>query len=194
MIQKLPSTRKKTQENQTQDSAQENYNFQKKKPSDFKTNTEKARYIFDRGYSQRALSTLERLSSQELDFILENERDPEIGEMDKNSVKFAKELISNIIKGLEAVHESKGYTGGLNKSNKIFAENQAESLAPFLDSSKSKYFGLGFLAFAMSLLTMQAFFGSFENFKKWLKSKIKKDTNNDKKTEVIKKVAYDSKS
>ncbi len=187
MIQKLPKPRKnKDNDNAQNDSAQnsENFSFGKKKPSDFKTNTEKARYIFERGFSLRALSTLERLSTQELDFILENERDPEAGELDKNSAKFAKELIANIIKGLESIHEARGYTGGLNKSNKAFAESQAESLAPFLDSSKSKYFGLGFLVFAMSLLTMQAVFGNFDNFKKWLKSKFRKDSNEQNNKEI----------
>lgn len=187
MIQKLPKPSKnKDNDNAQNDSAQnsENFSFGKKKPSDFKTNTEKARYIFERGFSLRALSTLERLSTQELDFILENERDPEAGELDKNSAKFAKELIANIIKGLESIHEARGYTGGLNKSNKAFAESQAESLAPFLDSSKSKYFGLGFLVFAMSLLTMQAVFGNFDNFKKWLKSKFRKDSNEQNNKEI----------
>ena len=187
MIQKLPKPRKnKDNDNAQNDSAQnsENFSFGKKKPSDFKTNTEKARYIFERGFSLRALSTLERLSTQELDFILENERDPEAGELDKNSAKFAKELIANIIKGLESIHEARGYTGGLNKSNKAFAESQAESLAPFLDSSKSKYFGLGFLVFAMSLLTMQAIFGNFDNFKKWLKTKFRKESNEQNNKEI----------
>lgn len=181
MIQKLPKPRKNNQNENTQSENTQNdsFSFGKKKPSDFKTNTEKARYIFERGFSIRALSTLERLSTQELDFILENERDPEQGELDKNSAKFAKELISNIIKGLESIHEARGFTGGLNKSNKAFAESQAESLAPFLDSSKSKYFGLGFLAFAMSLLSMQAIFGNFENFKKWVKTKFSKDRQNE---------------
>ena len=187
MIQKLPKPRKnKDNDNAQNDSAQnsENFSFGKKKPSDFKTNTEKARYIFERGFSVRALSTLERLSTQELAFILENERDPEAGELDKNSSKFAKELIANIVKGLESIHEARGYTGGLNKSNKAFAESQAESLAPFLDSSKSKYFGLGFLVFAMNLLTMQAFFGNFDNFKKWLRSKFRKDSNEQNNKEI----------
>lgn len=138
-------------------------------PSELKTNVDKARYIFEAKYSERALSTLERLSTQELDFILENKRDPEPNEFDKNNAKFAKELVSNVIQGLESIYEARGESGGLNKATKAFTLSQAESLAPYLNSSKAGVVGVCFLAFGLCLLSIQAVWG-FDNFKKWIRS------------------------
>lgn len=138
-------------------------------PSELKTNADKARFIFEMKYSERALSTLERLSTQELDFILENKRDPSAEEFDKNNAKFAKELISNVINGLESIYEARGELGGLNKATKAFTLSQAESLAPYLNSNKAGIVGVCFLAFGLCLLSIQAVWG-FDNFKKWIRS------------------------
>ena len=138
-------------------------------PNELKTNVDKARYIFEAKYSERALSTLERLSTQELDFILENKRDPEPNEFDKNNAKFAKELVGNVIQGLESIYEARGESGGLNKATKAFTLSQAESLAPYLNSSKAGVVGVCFLAFGLCLLSIQAVWG-FDNFKKWIRS------------------------
>lgn len=151
-------------------------------PSELKTNVDKARFIFEMRYSERALSTLERLSTQELDFILENKRDPEQNEFDKNNAKFAKELVSNVIQGLESIYEARGETGGLNKATKAFTLSQAECLAPYLSSNKAGIVGVCFLAFGLCLLSIQAVWG-FDNFKKWIRSfwdddtKFSKDNN-----------------
>lgn len=138
-------------------------------PSELKTNVDKARYIFEMRYSERALSTLERLSTQELDFILENKRDPAPDEFDKNNAKFAKELVSNVINGLESIYEARGEKGGLNKATKAFTLSQAECLAPYLNSNKAGIVGVCFLAFGLCLLSIQAVWG-FDNFKKWIRS------------------------
>lgn len=151
-------------------------------PSELKTNVDKARFIFEMKYSERALSTLERLSTQELDFILENKRDPEPNEFDKNNAKFAKELVSNVIQGLESIYEARGETGGLNKATKAFTLSQAECLAPYLNSNKAGIVGVCFLAFGLCLLSIQAVWG-FDNCKKWIRSfwdddaKSSKDNN-----------------
>lgn len=137
-------------------------------PKELKTNVDKARYIFEMRYSERALSTLERLSTQELDFILENKRDPAPDEFDKNNAKFAKELVSNVIQGLESIYEARGESGGLNKATKAFTLSQAESLAPYLNSNRAGVVGVCFLAFGLCLLSIQAVWG-FDNFKKWVK-------------------------
>ena len=137
-------------------------------PKELKTNVDKARHIFEMRYSERALSTLERLSTQELDFILENKRDPAPDEFDKNNAKFAKELISNVIQGLESIYEARGESGGLNKATKAFTLSQAESLAPYLNSNRAGVVGVCFLAFGLCLLSIQAVWG-FDNFKKWIK-------------------------
>lgn len=138
-------------------------------PKELKTNVDKARYIFEMKFSDRALSTLERLSTQELDFILENKRDPEPNEFDKNNAKFAKDLINNVIQGLESIYEARGESGGLNKATKAFTLSQAESLAPYLNSSKAGVVGVCFLAFGLCLLSIQAVWG-FDNLKKWIRS------------------------
>lgn len=138
-------------------------------PSELKTNVDKARHIFEMKYSERALSTLERLSTQELDFILENKRDPAPDEFDKNNAKFAKELVNNVIQGLESIYEARGETGGLNKATKAFTLSQAECLAPYLNSNKAGIVGVCFLAFGLCLLSIQAVWG-FDNFKKWIRS------------------------
>lgn len=148
-------------------------------PSELKTNVDKARFIFEMRYSERALSTLERLSTQELDFILENKRDPEPNEFDKNNAKFAKELVSNVIQGLESIYEARGETGGLNKATKAFTLSQAECLAPYLNSSKAGIVGVCFLAFGLCLLSIQAVWG-FDNFKKWIRSFWDDDTKSSK--------------
>lgn len=137
-------------------------------PKELKTNVDKARHIFEMRYSERALSTLERLSTQELDFILENKRDPAPDEFDKNNAKFAKDLISNVIQGLESIYEARGESGGLNKATKAFTLSQAESLAPYLNSNRAGVVGVCFLVFGLCLLTIQAVWG-FDNFKKWVK-------------------------
>lgn len=136
--------------------------------SSLKTNVDKAKYIHTNKLSERALSTLERLSAQELDFIIENKRDPAPDEFDKNNAKFAKELISNVINGLESIHEARGEKGGLNKGTKAFTLAQADALAPYLNSNKAGIVGVAFLAFGLCLLTIQAVWG-FDNFKKWIK-------------------------
>lgn len=150
-------------------------------PKELKTNVDKARYAFEMRYSERALSTLERLSTQELDFILENKRDPAPDEFDKNNAKFAKELVSNVIQGLESIYEARGESGGLNKATKAFTLSQAESLAPYLNSNRAGVVGVCFLAFGLCLLSIQAVWG-FDNFKKWIRSFWNDDKDSVQKT------------
>ena len=159
---KMEKKQKNTKQENEQ-TAQQDFNT-----SSLKTNVEKAKYIYTNSLSERALSTLERLSAQELDFIIENKRDPAGDEFDKNNAKFAKELISNVINGLESIYEARGEKGGLNKGTKAFTLSQAEALAPYLNSNKAGIVGVAFLAFGLCLLTVQAVWG-FDNFKKWIK-------------------------
>jgi len=136
------------------------------------TNLEKAKYINANRYSNRALSTLERLSAQELDFILENKRDPESGEFDKNNVKFARELINSFINGLEAIKEARNGEK-INKSAKQFTITQADSIAPFLNSTKAGIVGICMLVFGLVFLCADSIIG-FENIKNFFNKKTKK--------------------
>lgn len=143
--------------------------------SKLETNADKAKFIYSMRYSQRALSTLERLSAQELDFILENKRDPEAGEFDKNNVKFARELVNNFINGLAAIKEARNGEK-INEPAKRFTLAQADILAPFLNSAKAGVVGICFLVFGLVFLCADSIIG-FENIKNYFKKRTQGKIN-----------------
>lgn len=146
-----------------------------------KTNLDKAKFIYTNRLSVRAFSTLERLSSQELDFIIENGRDPEPGEFDKNNVKFARELTNNFINGLEAIKEAR-CNEKINEPAKRFTLAQCEAISPFLNSTKAGIVGIVFFTLGIGFLIIDSCLG-FDKAKALIarKSKQKQRENSNEK-------------
>lgn len=129
------------------------------------SNQAKARKIHALGYSQRSLSTLERLSSVELDFILREQRDPKPDELSKRSIESSKEIVSAYITALEAIKQGRA-NEPLNKGLKTIAEAQSGALGEYVGANAGGKVGLAMLIFAAIALAIDSFLG-FENVKKW---------------------------
>ncbi len=90
---------------------------------EFKTNKEMAEYILKMGFSEKKLSTLERLSKEELELIIQNERDIESQELQEQddkvtAVKSLLEFLDTCKKEREGKGISEGLKGYINKNAK----------------------------------------------------------------------------
>lgn len=90
---------------------------------EFKTNKEMAEYILKMGFSEKKLSTLERLSKEELELIIQNERDVESQELQEQddkitAVKSLLEFLDTCKKEREGKGISEGLKGYINKNAK----------------------------------------------------------------------------
>lgn len=90
---------------------------------EFKTNKEMAEYIVKMGFSEKKLSTLERRPKEELELIIQNERDiesEEIQEQDDKvtAVKSLLEFLDTCKKEREGKGISEGLKGYINKNAK----------------------------------------------------------------------------
>lgn len=90
---------------------------------EFKTNKERAEYIVKMGFSEKKLSTLERLSKEELDLIIKNERDLDDTELQQeddktNAIKSLLDFLDTCKKEREGKGISEGLKGYINKNAK----------------------------------------------------------------------------
>lgn len=90
---------------------------------EFKTNKEMAEYIVKMGFSEKKLSTLERRPKEELELIIQNERDIENEELQEQddkvtAVKSLLEFLDTCKKEREGKGISEGLKGYINKNAK----------------------------------------------------------------------------
>ena len=122
------------------------------------TNIELARIIVENGWSQRAESTLNRLSKDELIFICKNQSDESLERVSKANVESANDIVTAFIDLLDEVHKARD--GESNKESlKKFTQKQSTSLAPFLNSLAYSNFGLVALGAGLTLLSIDSFWG-----------------------------------
>ena len=122
------------------------------------TNIELARIIVENGWSQRAESTLNRLSKDELIFICKNQSDESLERVSKANVESANDIVTAFIDLLDEVHKARD--GESNKESlKKFTAKQSVSLAPFLNSLAHTNFGLITLGAGLTLLAVDSFWG-----------------------------------
>lgn len=122
------------------------------------TNIELARIIVENGWSQRAESTLNRLSKDELIFICKNQSDESLERVSKANVESASDIVTAFIDLLDEVHKARD--GESNKESlKKFTQKQSTSLAPFLNSLAYSNFGLVALGAGLALLSVDSFWG-----------------------------------
>lgn len=122
------------------------------------TNIELARIIVENGWSQRAESTLNRLSKDELIFICKNQSDESLERVSKANVESASDIVCAFIDLLDEVHKARD--GETNKESlKKFTQKQSTSLAPYLNSLAYSNFGLIALGAGLALLSVDSFWG-----------------------------------
>lgn len=140
------------------------------------TNLAKAQKIVDFGYSKRSLSTLERLSAQELDFILREKRDPEKDELSKKTIESSKEVINAYISSLEAIKQAR-VNESLNQGLKTIAQTQSGALGEYVGTNTGGKVSLALLIVASVALAIDSIFG-LDNLKNMFSKKDKKSTEN----------------
>lgn len=142
------------------------------------SNTEKAKQIYELGLSKRSLSTLERLSSQELDFILREGRDPAKDELSKKTIESSKEVVNAYISSLEAIKQARA-NESLNEGLKNIAQAQSGSLGEIVGANAGNRVSLALLIFASLALALDSLIG-FDTIKKFFsKRKQKSDKSDD---------------
>ena len=122
------------------------------------TNIELARLIVENGWSQRAESTLNRLSKDELIFICKNQSDEQLERVSKANVETASDLVAGIIDLLDDVHRARDDKPN-KESIKKFTQKQSVALAPYLNTLGYTNLGLFALGVGVALLTIDSFYG-----------------------------------
>lgn len=137
------------------------------------TNIAKAQKIYEAGYSKRELSTLQRLSAQELDFILREKRDPEQNEISKKTIESSKEVVKAYIESLEAIKQARA-NESLNKGLVTLAQSNSTALSEVVGTNTGGRVGLIILTITSIALALDSIIG-FDRLKKML-SKENKET------------------
>lgn len=146
------------------------------------SNVEKAQKIIDLGYSKRSQSTLERLSKEELEFILKNKRDPEKDELSKDSLDASKEIVSGYIQVCEAVKSAR-CDEPLNKTFIKICQAQDKALCELVGASAKGKTALILLSIAMIALLIDACIGFDVIKERFAKKKINNETTNKPNTQ-----------
>lgn len=122
------------------------------------SNIAKAKKIYDLKYSQRSLSTLERLSKSELDFILKHKRDPLPDELSKESIKASKEIIKGYVDICDTIKEAR-CNDKINPALSKLALSQDTALSEIVSSGASGKTGIVILVICMILIAVDSLFG-----------------------------------
>lgn len=128
------------------------------------SNIAKAQKIYDLGYSSRSLSTLERLSAQELDFILREKRDPQKDEISRKTIESSKEIVRGFVSTCEAVKKAR-VNEPLNSGIKVMVESNQNALAEYVSVGAGGKVGLILLILSSIAMIIDSAIG-FEKFKK----------------------------
>lgn len=108
------------------------------------TNKEKAQFILENGYSSRSQTTLERLSKDELDFIIKNQREPQAKEINTENKEATASLIQNVLDFLDTYKKDK-QGKGISAPVKNFIIKNSESL-DFANAKVSGAVAVGLVA------------------------------------------------
>ncbi|WP_300447576.1 hypothetical protein [Helicobacter mastomyrinus] len=128
------------------------------------SNLAKAQKIHDLGYSQRSLSTLERLSSQELDFILREKRDPQKDELSRKTIESSKEIVKGFVSTCEALKKAR-VNEPLNPGIKVMVESNQSALAEYVSVGAGGKVGLILLILSSIAMIIDSAIG-FEKLKR----------------------------
>lgn len=143
---------------------------------ELKTNKEKAEYIVKMGFSEKKLSTLERRPAEELDLIIQNQRDVESDELQEQDDKVT--AIKSLIEFLDTCkkeREGKGISDGL----KGYINKNAKSIK--IPSFKGLGLVSSFLLLAVIIyVAIDAILG-VTKVKELIKKIVKKNANNETK-------------
>ena len=142
----------------------------KSKQQEF-TNKEKAAFIVEQGYSNRAQSTLERLTAEELDLIIKLERDPDKQELDLEGKEATANLIKSILDFLN--NYKKERTGSeINPSLRNYIQNNTKEMS-IVNAKIGGLIGVGLICLVSLYVVIDSLLGS-EKIKEWLFKKAKK--------------------
>lgn len=146
--------------------------------NELKTNLEKATFIVENGYSKRSITTLERLNVKELDFIIENKRDPEANEISKKTIEASKEITKGYISILESIKETRA-NEPLNQGVKSMLEKNDTALSEYVGASTHGKISI-FLYIASAVLLLIDSLIGFDKVKGFVsKEKAKKEDKKD---------------
>ena len=138
-----------------------------------KTNKEKAEYIIKMGFSDKSQSTLERKTAEELDWIIENEREPLEEEFSVDNAKALKELIGQLLEFADT-YKLEQQEKGINKALKAFILLNCQKIN-FVNAKISGLAGLIAVFCALLFVLVDAFLG-FAKVKNLFKKKSNAET------------------
>lgn len=150
--------------------------------NELKTNLDKATFIVENGYSKRSITTLERLNVKELDFIIENKRDPESNEISKKTIEASKEITKGYISILESIKETRA-NEPLNKGVKAMLEKNDTALSEYVGTSTQGKISIGIYVISAVLLLIDSLIG-FDKIKGFVSKEKAKDDKGKKDDET----------
>ena len=143
------------------------------------TNKEKAEFIIQNKYSKRAKTTLERLTADELDWIIENKRDPEADEFNQTDNEAIKELANSLINFLDDFKKARTKDEkGINPALKTFILKNTDKISKFTNAKITGILGVILLIMAIVVLIVDSLVG-FDLVKRLLgiKNEPKNESN-----------------
>ena len=141
------------------------------------TNKEKAQFILNNGFSSKSLSTLERMSKEELDSIIQNERDLEKDELKKEDKEATKTLITQLLDFLDT-YKKERTKQGISAPLKSFIVKNSENLS-FANAKISGAVGLGLAGVCMLIVCIDSLIG-FDKLKERItQKKVKNEAENE---------------
>lgn len=145
------------------------------------TNKEKAQFILNNGFSNKSLSTLERMSKEELDQIIQNERDLEKDELKKDDKEATKTLITQLLDFLDT-YKKERTKQGISAPLKSFIIKNSENLS-FANARVSGAVGLGLAGICMLIVCIDSLIG-FDKLKEKIAQKKAKDEVKDERNNI----------
>lgn len=143
------------------------------------TNKEKATFIIEQGYSSKSQTTLERLSKEELDLIIKNQRDLEKDELNKENREATSSLIENILDFLDS-YKKERQGKGISAPIKSFIKKNSESL-DFANAKVSGSVAIALVGICFIGILVDSIIG-WDTIKKRLKERAEaKEAKNEKK-------------
>lgn len=135
------------------------------------TNKEKAQYILDNGFSNKSLSTLERMSKEELDLIIKLQRDIDKEDINKEDREATRTLISQILDFLNS-YKKERIGQEVNPAIRGFINKNTQDLS-IVDTKTSGIIGIILIALAGVYVFLDAIIG-FDKIKEMFMNRARK--------------------